>query len=120
MTYRNLTVWQRSMDLAEDLYDASAGFPSDERFGLTAQLRRCAVSIPSNIAEGYGRNSPKSFAYFLSVAMGSLKEAETQLLLAQRFGMIEVSKTNTILDNADEIGRMLLALIRKAERDAST
>ena len=119
MSYRNLKVWQRSMGLAESLYDASSHFPSDEKFGLTAQLRRCAVSVPSNIAEGYGRNNPGSFAYFLSVVMGSLKKAETQLLLAQRFHMLGVAETNEILDEADEIGRMLLTLIRKAERDAS-
>jgi four helix bundle protein len=86
-SYRDLRVWREAMDLAETCYRLTAGFPREEMFGITAQIRRAAVSIPANIAEGYGRDSKGSYGQFLRVAQGSLKELETHLLLSQRLGL---------------------------------
>ena len=83
--YRDLKVWQASMQLAGDIYRLSAQFPKFEVYGLASQIQRSAVSVPSNIAEGHGRNSPKEFYHFLGIAAGSLSELETQLMLAQQF-----------------------------------
>ena len=82
--YRDLVAWQRAMDLVEVVYELAKRFPQDELYGLTSQVRRAVVSVPSNIAEGEGRNSPNDFARFLSIANGSLREVETQLFIAVR------------------------------------
>jgi len=87
-SYKDLEVWQRGMDLVDQVYDLSASFPDQERFGLTAQVRRAAVSIPSNIAEGWGRNSRGADFSHLDIARGSLFEIETQALIAQRRGFV--------------------------------
>ena len=113
VTYRDLLVWQRAMDLAEAVYSATQKFPKEEMYGLTSQMRRCSVSVPANIAEGHGRNQPKSFAYFLRVAIGSLKELETHILLAQRFRMIDDTSVNNLLNETEEIAKMLHSLIRR-------
>ena len=84
MSYRDLIAWQKAMDLVTAIYRATAGFPRDEIYGLTSQLRRAAVSTPSNIAEGQGRQSTREFIHFLSIAYGSLNEAQTQILIAER------------------------------------
>ncbi|MCY0966354.1 four helix bundle protein [Parathalassolituus penaei] len=84
--YQNLVVWQRSMSLVEDIYIVTATFPEHEKFGLISQMRRAAVSIPSNIAEGSGRGSDRDFRRFLLLARGSLTELDTQLILAERLG----------------------------------
>ena len=89
MNHKDLNVWKKSMDLAVLIYDLTNAFPNDERFGLTSQMRRAAVSIPSNIAEGAARKSDKEFLQFLSIALGSLSELETQYLLAIRINIIE-------------------------------
>src|ERR1041384_1414070 len=88
-SYRDLEVWRKSIDWVQQIYQASSGFPAEERFGLTSQLRRAAVSVPSNIAEGAARTGTGEFLQSLSVASGSLAEAETQLIVANRLGMIE-------------------------------
>ena len=109
--FRDLVVWQRAMSFAEHVYAALSGFPVEERFGLSDQLRRAAVSIPSNIAEGRGRDSAKDFAHFLHLARGSLNEVMTQLELARRFGYLpECGELNA---EAEEIGKMLSVLIRR-------
>lgn len=87
--YQRLVVWQKSMDLVSDIYQTTEAIPDIERFGLTAQMRRAAVSIPSNIAEGAGRNSDKDFVRFLNIAGGSLQELETQLLLAAKLNYLD-------------------------------
>lgn len=87
-SYRELEVWQLSMDLVEDLYKVLKAFPREELYGLSDQIRRAAVSIPSNIAEGFGRDSNADFAYFISIAKGSLFEVSTQLELAARLGYL--------------------------------
>ena len=88
MDHKDLDVWKKSMDLVVLIYDLTSKFPSDERFGLTSQMRRAAVSIPSNIAEGAARKSNKEFLQFLSIALGSLSELETQYILSKRLHFI--------------------------------
>jgi four helix bundle protein len=111
-SYRDLKVWQDAMTLAERCYVTTALFPRSEMFGLVAQIRRAASSIPANIAEGYGRGSTPSFVQFLRVSQGSLKELETHLLLAERIRMLAVETARDLLASCDEIGRMLRAMIR--------
>jgi four helix bundle protein len=115
-SHRDLVVWQKSMDLAVAAYRVTAPFPSDERYGLTSQIRRSAASIPANIAEGYGRESAGAYAQQLKVAQGSLKEYETHIELAHRIGLITADALTPHAKSADEIGRMLRALIRSVER----
>jgi len=98
------------MKLAGDVYRLSAQFPKHETYGLASQIQRSAVSVPSNIAEGHGRNSPKEFNHFLGVASGSLAELETQLMLAQQFGYLTEGEIDLPLQLSDEIGKMLNGL----------
>ena len=109
--YRKLIVWQKAMELVRLVYRLSKGFPTDERYALTDQLRRAAVSIPSNIAEGCGRTSRKDYAHFLSIARGSLYETMTQLQIAQDLGYIEISEDLKVL--SDDVGKILTTLMKK-------
>jgi|SRR6185437_2740889 len=111
--FRDLLVWQRAMKLARDVYSATHDFPKREMFGLTSQLCRAAVSIPSNIAEGHGRLSDRSFAVFLGQARGSLYELETQLELAESLGYISKNALRGLLTESAEVGRMLNGLLSK-------
>ena len=108
--YRELKVWRLAMELAEVVYKLCAEFPRQEVYGLTSQLQRAAVSIPSNIAEGQARNSSKEFNHFLGIARGSLAELETQIMLAQRLGYLSEEKLHSALEKAEEIGKMLKGL----------
>ena len=117
-SFRDLLVWQRSMDLVVECYRLSQEFPEAERFGLTNQLRRSAVSIPSNIAEGHGRGSSKAFLNFLWIANGSLSELETQIILSIKLQFIMEESARESLQLVDEIGRMLTGLRRSLERSA--
>jgi len=114
-SYRDLLVWQRGMDLAEEVYRLSRVWPKEELYGLTSQVRRAAGSIPANIAEGYGRQSSASYTHFLNVARGSLKELETHLILAERVGSAKDGSCSDALQQADELGRMLGGLIRSVQ-----
>jgi four helix bundle protein len=105
--FRDLLVWQHTMQLARDIYRDTENFPRSETFGLTNQLRRAAVSIPSNIAEGHGRLSDKNLASFLANARGSLNEVETQLELAESLGYISKERLQQLLADCAEAGRML-------------
>lgn len=109
--FRDLLVWQRSMKLAQEVYNLTQNFPKSEMFGLTSQLRRSAVSVPSNIAEGQGRLSDKSFAVFLAQARSSLFEMETQIELAHTLGFIDNEKLDPLLKECAEIARMLNGLL---------
>jgi len=114
-SYRDLIVWQRAMDVAAATYALTRQYPKDELFGLTSQSRRAAASIAANIAEGYGRASKQAYVNFLRIAQGSLKELETHLILAER---VEITKAGTIqplLEQTEEIGRMLKGLIGKLQ-----
>jgi len=108
--YRELKVWQRSMELVRDDYQVTKAFPKDETYGLTSQIRRAAVSVPSNIAEGQSRHSHKEFMRFLSASRGSLSEVETQIMIAQMLGYIDKATTDRSLESTAEIGRMLNGL----------
>ena len=111
--YRDLLVWQKAMGLAEGTYRLTRRFPGEEKFGLTSQARRAAVSVPANIAEGYGRGTRPAYVSFVRIAQGSLKELETHLILAERVGLCVAADTHDLLADADEIGRMLRGLIAK-------
>jgi four helix bundle protein len=116
-TYRELVAWQKAMDLVEVVYRSTSGFPKEEIYGLTSQVRRAAVSVPSNIAEGQGRTSTRDFLNFLSIAAGSLCEMETQLLIAQRLHYLAATASTELLNRSAEVARVLhglrRALIRK-------
>ncbi|MBO0750161.1 MAG: four helix bundle protein [Porphyrobacter sp.] len=104
------------MDLAAEVYRLSRQWPKEEIYGLTSQARRAAASIPANIAEGYGRQSTTSYAQFLKIARGSLKELETHLLLAERVGLSQPGNCAEALAQSDEVGKMLGSLIRAVTR----
>jgi four helix bundle protein len=108
--YRDLKVWQLGLDLAQAIYAATSKFPKSEVFGLASQLQRAAVSVPSNIAEGHARSSTKEFLRFISIAMGSLAELETQVILAVRLNYIDQEAQTDLLSSSAEIGRMLRRL----------
>lgn len=112
MKYSELKVWQKSMDLVDDLYSVSEQFPQSERFGVCSQLQRAAVSIPSNIAEGHGRKSTNVFLNHLSIAFGSLMEVETLVLIAERRKYVDMNKTASLLAQTEQIGKMLSGLRR--------
>jgi len=114
-SYRDLVAWQQSMALVKHIYKASENWPPSEMYGLTAQVRRAAVSIPSNIAEGQGRRTTKDFVRHLSIAYGSLLEAETQLLLARDLGFLEQAVLDTLLSETAQIGRVLNGLTQTLE-----
>ena len=111
-SYRDLLVWQRALELAVRIYRLSEKFPKSEIYGLTSQVRRAAVSVPSNIAEGYGRGSRKEYLQFLSVAQGSLKELETQIILAQRLSYASEKDAEVTLSASETVGKMLGGLMR--------
>ena len=108
--YRDLEVWKKSIALVETVYSVSRGFPPEERFGLTSQIRRAAVSVPANIAEGSERTSTGEFLQGLSVARGSLAEVETLAIVAVRLELVSREDRDRLLEQAAEIGRMLTAL----------
>ncbi len=109
--FRDLIAWQKAMQLAKAVYSVSEAFPRDEIFGLRAQVRRAAVSIPSNIAEGYARFSDPELIRFLHITRGSLAEVETQLLLACDFGYVSSADCERMLCHTDELGRIITGLI---------
>lgn len=117
-SYRDLLVWQKAMGLAEDCYRLTSRFPREEAFGMTAQIRRAAASIPANIAEGQGRELTGSFIHFLRIAQGSLKELETHLLLAERVCLAGSERLGPVHERCEELGKMLRSLIRKLEGKA--
>jgi len=110
-THKDLVVWQKSMDMVVTVYRATECMPKSELYGLTSQIRRAAVSVPANIAEGAARNHSREFIQFLYVALGSLAELETELLLAERLQFIELS----LIPDVTEIKMMLLGLIKKVK-----
>ena len=113
--YKDLKVWQKSYELCLRIYRITAKFPKEERYGLTSQLRRSVVSIPSNIAEGYGRKTTADYIRMLYISYGSVCELETQVLLAGDLGVIEKSELSTAKKDIEEIERMLKALIKSLE-----
>ncbi len=110
-TFKDLLAWQKSLTLAKKVYQVTGNFPTEERFGLVNQMRRCAVSIPSNIAEGYGRGSDKELLRFLYVALGSSNELETQLILSLELSFIKEEDSRMLQGLNTEVNKMILSLI---------
>lgn len=104
--YQDLKLWQKGIDLVVDIYKATAEFPKEEKYGLISQMRRCAVSIPSNIAEGAGRNSDKEFVQFLAISNGSNYELETQTIVANRLELLSKELADDICNKLNEIQKM--------------
>ena len=111
-SYKELIVWQKSMDLVVEIYKLVKSLPKDELYALSSQMRRAAVSIPSNIAEGYSRDSDKQFLQFLSISKGSASELETQLIICTRLNYLTKSQIEIALNLCDEICRMLSKIIQ--------
>ncbi len=109
--YTELIVWQKAMDLVEDVYRVSKSFPREEIYGLTSQIRRASVSIASNIAEGQGRRTTADFLRHLSIAYGSLREVETQILIAARLRYLAQIRTDEVMQLAGEVGKLLNGLM---------
>ena len=107
MDHKNLDAWKKSIDLVEMIYKLSALFPDEERYGLTSQIRRAAVSVPSNLAEGAARNSKKEFLNFISISLGSLAEVETQVIIARRLNFCEPAND---FDQINEVRALIIGL----------
>ena len=112
-SYKELIVWQKGMRLVKLIYQITVAFPKTELYGLVSQLRRAAVSIPSNIAEGNGRHSKSEYTHFLNIARGSCYEIETQIIICKELGYVNSQQSKELLSLNEEIGRMLNALIQK-------
>lgn len=112
-SFRDLRIWTKGIELVKKIYKITHTFPKEEMFGLTSQLRRAAVSIPSNIAEGHIRNHQKEFKQFLFISLSSLAEVETQLIIAKELGYIENIKHEAVLSDVDILGKQVRTLISK-------
>lgn len=115
--YRELKIWNRSMEFAVRVYEVSSLFPKEEKFGLTSQLRRSAVSVPSNISEGAGRGTNKQFKQFLEYAMGSINEAQTEIELAYRVKHLAKNDYDFLIDEALQIYKMILAFYNSLKNE---
>jgi four helix bundle protein len=115
--FEELKIWQKSMDITEDVYILSSLFPKEEKYGLTSQIRRSSISVPSNIAEGAGRNTNGEFKNFLGIASGSSSELYTQLILSYRLKLVEKSKVTPVLNQVKEVQKMNYALIKSLEKN---
>lgn len=114
--YRELIVWQKAMELVKLVYELTAKFPKEELFGLTGQMRRASVAVPSNIAEGQGRNTTKDFLRFIAIGYGSLLELETQTLISEMLKYLISEETNLLLEKCAEVGRLVNGLKNSLER----
>nr|WP_199158312.1 four helix bundle protein [Pedobacter sp. ASV2] len=111
--FKELRVWQKSIDLAVDIYKATAFLPQEEKYGLISQMKRCAVSISSNIAEGSGRGSNAQFKYFLTISQGSAFELETQLIISNRLELLEDSLATDLIEKTTEVQKIVYSLGKK-------
>jgi len=112
-SFNNLLVWQKSVELSKEIYLVTRSFPKEEVFGITNQLRRCSVSIASNIAEGAARYSKPEFKYFLSIAIGSSAELKTQLLIAKEVDILSIPNYENLMTKIEEVSKMLISLRKK-------
>ena len=118
-SHHNLDAWKKSVDFVVEIYRATETFPKEEKFGLTSQIRRAAVSIPANIAEGAARKSDKEFLQFLSIAQGSASEVDTEILIAHRLGYLAKQDFESLVASLDDIGLMLTGLSNHLKRKQS-
>jgi four helix bundle protein len=116
-THRDLDVWKKSIDLVTLIYKFTANYPKDEMYGLTSQIRRCAVSIPSNIAEGSARTTKKDFSHFLAIALGSVAELETQLIISKNLNYLPETVLNELMPELISIRRMTLGLRKSINKE---
>lgn len=116
MIYRDMIVWQKAMELVKEIYILVKNLPKEETYALSDQMRRAAVSIPSNIAEGYGRKSKVEYSRFLDIARGSLYELETQLQICIMLNYLDIKDTEKAFSLSQEVGKMLNSLITKLEK----
>jgi four helix bundle protein len=114
--HEKLEAWSKAVDFVVEVYKITDAFPKEERFGLTSQIRRAAVSVSANIAEGAGRQSGKEFAHFLSNAQGSASELETELIIARRLGYIDENSFSELRNNLERVGRLITGLIQHLRR----
>jgi four helix bundle protein len=112
-SFRDLNIWKKGIEIVEDIYKIMKFFPKDESYGIISQMKRCAVSIPSNIAEGFARRHNKEYRQFLHIALGSCAELETQLVIALRLKYISESDAEKLSEHLDHISRMMMNLIKK-------
>lgn len=112
-SFRDLNIWQKGIDLVKDIYKETQNFPRQEIYGLTNQIRRAAISIPSNIAEGHIRQHRAEFRQFLSVALGSLAELETQIVISRELNYISTEKSLNVIDQMGSLGKMIRGLIKR-------
>jgi four helix bundle protein len=119
-SFKDLLVWQQSIDLTANIYALTSSFPKSELFGLSSQIQRAAVSVPSNIAEGHARDSTKEYLRFISIALGSLAEVETQLVIANKLLFLNNEILGELLDKTGEIGRMLRGLQKSLKAKLAT
>ena len=117
--YNNLQIWQEAMDIVELIYRTTALFPSEEKYGLCSQMNRSAISIPSNIAEGAGRNTDKEFSHFVSIAIGSMYELHTQIILCERIGYIDHIVSAQLQEKLDNLQRMSVSFKKNLENKKS-
>lgn len=116
-TYRDLLVWQKSLNLVIEIYKSTKSFLSDEIYGIISQMRRCAVSVPSNIAEGFGRDSNSEFRRFLCISSSSLYELQTQIEISRNLEYLDQNSFEILFESTREIERMLSSLIRKVSEN---
>jgi len=112
-SYKDLNIWKRSIEVVEDIYKMTKNFPKEEIYGLTSQLRRSAVSIPSNIAEGFARFHNKEYKQFLFISLGSCAELSTQIIISLQLKYLESKEADQLLNEIDEISKMTMSLIKK-------
>lgn len=114
--FKDLKVWQKSIDLAVEVYKATSLLPNDEKYGLISQMKRCSVSVSSNIAEGSGRGSSAQFKYFLSISQGSAFELEAQLIISNRLELLDDNLSTSLIEKTTEIQKMIYALDKSIKR----
>lgn len=108
--YRNLIAWKKAFELALEVYEKTSHFPVEDKYGIIAQIRKASISIPSNIAEGQGRRSRREFRHFIFIALGSLMEVETQILISKALGYFKPNQADKLIARAAEVGRLLNGL----------
>jgi four helix bundle protein len=114
--FRKLNIWLDAIVLAKEVYMVTSNYPKEEKFGLVSQINRCSVSVPSNIAEGSSRSSNKEFSYFIKVALGSLFELETQLILSNEFGILDPKDLDNLIDKIIKLQKMLTKFLTSLEQ----
>jgi four helix bundle protein len=112
-SFRDLIIWQRGINLVKEVYEETRNFPKQELYGLTSQIRRSAISIPSNVSEGHTRQHRAEFRQFLSMALGSLAELETQIIISRELNYISSEKSEKVIDQMDSLGKMIRGLMKK-------